>query len=262
MKLLPLLLATTLSFAATPEPMRLTLDAPIEKWDEAIPLGNGLLGGLLWGQGNEIRLSLDRGDLWDLRQHPIYTRPDFNYATVVAHAQSGQTDQLNKEFAHPSDTPTKLPGARLIVTLAPEFQARAFSLDLQRALGAVDFGAAQAECFFGEASPAALLLLPDPAAKFDLIPNPAVKKIGYTIATVTHADRAVTLVQDAAEGFRYVIHVASRPVESGTLLAIAITTNRDASDPIALARQHATQALERGGARLQSGTLQSSRAVV
>ena len=26
-----------------------------------------LLGGLLWGEGQTIRLSLDRGDLWDLR---------------------------------------------------------------------------------------------------------------------------------------------------------------------------------------------------
>ena len=63
-------LAAILPASAAPEPMRLTLAAPIEKWDEAIPLGNGLLGGLLWGKGNELRLSLDRGDLWDLRQHP------------------------------------------------------------------------------------------------------------------------------------------------------------------------------------------------
>ena len=86
MKLLPLFLATTLSFAATPEPMRLTLEAPIEKWDEAIPLGNGLLGGLLWGKGNELRLSLDRGDLWDPRQHPISSqlRSDFPRITNPA----------------------------------------------------------------------------------------------------------------------------------------------------------------------------------
>jgi alpha-L-fucosidase 2 len=246
MKTLALLLATTVSFAPAAEPMRLTLAAPIEKWDEAIPLGNGLVGGLLWGQGNELRLSLDRGDLWDLRQHPIYARPEFNYATVVSHAQSGRTAALNKAFAHPSDFPTKLPGARLVVRLAPEFQACTFALDLQRALGSVDFGAAQAECIFGEASPAALLRLPDPAATFDLVPNPAVTKIGYTIAAVTRTEREVTLVQDAAEGFRYVIHAAARSAESGTLLAIALTTNRESADPVALAREHATAALTRG----------------
>ena len=130
MKILPFLLATSLScFAVATEPMRLTLAAPIEKWDESIPLGKGLIGSLLWGKGNELRLSLDRGDLWDLRQHPIYARPEFNYATVVARAQSGQADQLNREFARSSDFPTKLPGARLVVTLDPKFQARAFTLE-------------------------------------------------------------------------------------------------------------------------------------
>ena len=28
---------------------QLNLQAPIDKWDEAIPLGNGMTGGLLWG---------------------------------------------------------------------------------------------------------------------------------------------------------------------------------------------------------------------
>jgi len=28
----------------------LRLDAPIERWDEAAPIGNGLLGALLWGK--------------------------------------------------------------------------------------------------------------------------------------------------------------------------------------------------------------------
>ena len=241
-----LLLASTLATTAAPEPMRLTLDAPIEKWDEAIPLGNGLLGGLLWGKDNELRLSLDRGDLWDLRQHPIYTRPEFNYATVVARAQSGQAALLNQEYAQASDFPTKLPGARLVVTLDPSLKARTFALDLQRALGSVNFGAVQAECFFGESSPAALLLLPDPSAKFDLLPNSAVKKLGYTIASVTRTDREVTLVQDAAEGFRYVVHAASQVADGRTLVAIAITTQRDSSDPVALARKQAAQALATG----------------
>ena len=54
------LICPTLASAAA-EPFQLTLSAPIDRWDEAVPLGNGLLGGLLWGSGNEIRLSLDPG---------------------------------------------------------------------------------------------------------------------------------------------------------------------------------------------------------
>lgn len=47
----------------------LRLKAPVSTWDEALPLGNGLTGGLLLGEQNTIRLSLDRGDLWDERTH-------------------------------------------------------------------------------------------------------------------------------------------------------------------------------------------------
>jgi alpha-L-fucosidase 2 len=245
-QILLLFLASTALSAAAPVPMRLTLEAPIDRWDEAIPLGNGLLGGLLWGTGNELRLSLDRGDLWDLRPHPIYVHPDFNYATVVAHAKAGETDQLNKQFARPCDFPTKLPGARLVVTLDPTLRARSFELDFLRARGSVDFGTGQAECFFSEAGRVALLQVPDPAPQFDLVPNQAVQKLGYARATVTRGAREVTLVQDAAEGFRYVIHVTARSAAGGTLFAIAIATNREGGRAEALARKQVARALDRG----------------
>ena len=33
-------------------------------WDEAIPLGNGMLGALIWEKDGNLRFSLDRADLW------------------------------------------------------------------------------------------------------------------------------------------------------------------------------------------------------
>ncbi len=226
--------------------MSLTLAAPIERWDEAIPLGNGLLGGLLWGQGNEIRLSMDRGGLWDLRRHPSYTRPGFNYATVVSLVTSGQADKLNKEHAIVSDYPTKLPGARLVVKLEERFQARSFSLDMKRALGLVDVGTDRVECLFPASEKVALLLVPGAAQSIDLVANEAVKKLGYAAARLRRSGGEVWLVQDAAEGFQYVVHAASRRTERGTLVAIAVTTNREAADPQALARERTAQALQRG----------------
>lgn len=44
---LALWVATLTSDSTAVEPYRLQLEAPIETWDEAIPLGNGLTGGLL-----------------------------------------------------------------------------------------------------------------------------------------------------------------------------------------------------------------------
>jgi len=47
-----------------PDNHDLCLTAPIDRWDEAVPLGNGILGALLWGDAGGIRVSLDRGDVW------------------------------------------------------------------------------------------------------------------------------------------------------------------------------------------------------
>ena len=41
-------------------------DIPL-KWHEGLPLGNGLLGCLVWQKDGTLRLALDRADLWDLR---------------------------------------------------------------------------------------------------------------------------------------------------------------------------------------------------
>ena len=62
----------TLAQPVLPQPLNLRLAAPIKTWDEAIPLGNGAMGVLFWGEGNVLRLSLDRGDLWDERLSPAF----------------------------------------------------------------------------------------------------------------------------------------------------------------------------------------------
>lgn len=41
----------------------LSMEGKIKRWDEALPLGNGKFGALIWGDGSTIRISLDRADL-------------------------------------------------------------------------------------------------------------------------------------------------------------------------------------------------------
>jgi hypothetical protein len=54
----------------------LRFKTPVTVRDEALPLGNGTLGALLWGEGRPLRISLDRADLWDLRLVPEFHSPD------------------------------------------------------------------------------------------------------------------------------------------------------------------------------------------
>lgn len=65
-----------------------SLIAPIDRSDDALPLGNGLLGGLLRGAGGQIVLSLDRADLADLRKPPCQQRPQWSWAAYTSTATS------------------------------------------------------------------------------------------------------------------------------------------------------------------------------
>ncbi len=80
----------TISAAAQPKPQHnLKFNTLSKRWDEGIPLGNRWLGALIWQKGNNIRVSLDRVDLWDDRPMPEIDKLKFNW--VVAQVKKGNT---------------------------------------------------------------------------------------------------------------------------------------------------------------------------
>jgi len=84
-----------------------------QKWDEALPIGNGTLGALVWQKDTTLRLSIDRADLWDNRPMKGLDRPEFNYKWVTAQVEKKQYDIVQKYFDDPYElevAPTKLPG--------------------------------------------------------------------------------------------------------------------------------------------------------
>lgn len=98
----------------------LIFDQPITRWDEALPLGNGLTGCLLWGNGEPLRFSLDRGDLWDLRLAPEVLDAGFTYAEMIECVRRGDQEGLLSRFDSIYEKypyPTKLPAGRLELRL-------------------------------------------------------------------------------------------------------------------------------------------------
>ena len=229
---------------------QLNLTAPIDKWDEAIPLGNGLTGGLLWGKENIIDLSLDRGDLWDLRPHPAYTVPGLTYETIRRMALAGKADSLNKRYAIASDYPTKMPGCRLVLTLPAGIKAESFHLDMKRGLGTIALEENDVECFFSAVKPVAIMKIPGSITNLKLVANEAVTKLGNKPARIERDEKGICLIQDAALGLRYVFSVRTKRIKDYTLIAISIVTNRETNDPLELARKQAGKALTTGYKRL------------
>jgi len=223
------------------------LAAPIDTWDEAIPIGNGLLGGLLWGKDDTIRLSLDRGDLWDTRVPEEFKGEDFTWKMMqrlVAEKNNAELiRRLEKPFFVP--WPGKLPGGRLEVQLDPSQRVDSFTLDLARAVGLADLGnGAHLETFFNAVAPVALVRIPGPAPKgWNLIAPAAVKKLDYPAAESGQDGDTKWFVQKALTGFSYAVVASARRDGDGTLLALTITTSNDGADPLDLGRNRVAAAL-------------------
>ncbi|GAB3896501.1 hypothetical protein GCM10028803_14160 [Larkinella knui] len=86
------------------------------RWDEALPLGNGVLGALIWQKNDRLRFSLDRVDLWDLRPMKGIDRPEFSFRWVQEQVKKKEYKIVQDYFDKPYDEepgPTKIPGAAL-----------------------------------------------------------------------------------------------------------------------------------------------------
>lgn len=95
-------------------------DKSIQVWDEAVPLGNGQMGCLIYGDGAPLRFTLDRVDIWDTTPNPATLRDDFKYREMVRLVHGGEQNQqeivrrFDDIYFYP--TPTKLPVGRVELT--------------------------------------------------------------------------------------------------------------------------------------------------
>lgn len=118
-------------------------DRSIENWDEALPLGNGKIGCLIYGKG-PVRFALDRVDLWDTRPNPITQERGFCFSNLVKLAKSGkQADwaeytRLFDEVVMEKAYPTKITAGRLILDFGKEDLQTFSEVDLQTAVATIN----------------------------------------------------------------------------------------------------------------------------
>lgn len=116
-KLVIILCMFVLGVNAQPKPAHdLAFKSLPKQWDEAIPLGNGWLGALVWQKEERLRISLDRADLWDMRPMKGLHRKEFSFQWVVQQVKKRDYQPVQQYFDVPYDTepgPTKIPGAAL-----------------------------------------------------------------------------------------------------------------------------------------------------
>lgn len=244
---------------------RLEVDHAITRWDEGMPIGNGLMGVLVWGEGNVIRLSLDRGDLWDTRLAEMLTRPDWTWATMIALKEAKDHAKHQAMFDVPYDTiayPTKLPAGRVEIVMAGGEKVTGFRMELGTGGASVDNERAVAgQGAMRALSTVQVAMEPRHAVVYGkglpggctlrLVWPEGFKKLGYAEPERGGDDRRQWYVQRTAEG-RVIAVVAalgeSKPPYEGQpmfqTLAAAIVTDADDQEPLKEANARVDGALD------------------
>ncbi len=242
----------------------LHLAAPIERWDEAIPLGNGMMGVLLWGDNNVIKLSLDRGDLWDVRRPAPFDRPEWTWKTLKSLVAQKDRQSLVTLFERPYKDfpyPTKIPAGRIELVFDDSVVAEKFSLRLHEAVGKVRMGKCNLSVFCSATSPVGMIEIRGAEPRLKIRPPafeqeaPAQEEWGstgslgrlrYPAAQHGGSGHLVWTRQDCAGSMQYAIVAATRKTSDGCQIAFTVATSKDGSDPVEIGQRQVTEALEAG----------------
>ncbi len=124
-------------YGQTPNSHDLQYTALPQSWDEGIPLGNGMMGALVWQKDSFLRISLDRADLWDLRPVKEFSLPQFRFSWVREQLEKNRYDSVQKLFDEPYERdpgPSKIPAGALEIPIGQMGAINSVHLFLKEAL--------------------------------------------------------------------------------------------------------------------------------
>jgi alpha-L-fucosidase 2 len=197
-------------------------------WDEAIPLGNGMLGALIWQNGEKLRFSLDRADLWDLRPMENLDKPEWKFKWVFQQWKNNTYKKVQDNFDAPynqNPAPSKIPAAALefdIIKLGPVKEVR---LSLNDALCVVTWETgARLVVFVHATEPVGWyrfegvkqvinteIVTPPYSVKDDSgdespVTGQDLRRLDYAAGSIEMSEKSVTYNQEGWGGFEYQIH--------------------------------------------------------
>lgn len=263
----------TLDVLKNHEPL-LDYDTPAMVWDEALPLGNGTLGALVWGDGAPLRISLDRTDLWDLRPVPEYHSEDYDYTRMRQWEKEGKVKELEALYDNPyhQPAPTKIPAGRIEIKLPEGAIFERAQLSAQVPAATVRFKGGSARVWVHATLPAGFITLegltpasvtlqaPAFGGKDTATEKPGIvagdlSELGYAPPVLSAGEDWQAWVQEGWGGFRFAACLVWAREKEGWQGAWSIATNRDGADPLVEARHNAESALIK-----RSGALETSHA--
>jgi len=232
-----------------------------------MPLGNGLLGALVWGDGKPLRISLDRTDLWDLRPVPEFHTEEYSYAMMRKWVAEGRIKDLHRlyddPYGHPG--PTKIPAGRIELSLGPDVAFQSAALDIAKAVTNVRFtGGCSAEVFVHAIEPFGMIrvTLGRPEG-FKLLAPPFAEKITeeagagkisagdlatlrYEAPDIHTGDGWTGYLQEGWGGFRFAVVLMWQEDGHDWVGTWSVATSNESTDPLKAARRTCEDAQRRG----------------
>jgi alpha-L-fucosidase 2 len=209
-------------------------------WDEAIPLGNATVGALVWQRGDQLRFSLDRADIWDMRPMAGLHREEFSYKWVQEQVAKKNYTPVQQYFDVPYDqepAPSKIPAAALEFDIKNAAKVKSVNLSLAKALCEVEWeDGMKLKTFVHATEPVGWFrfenikagIVPEliaPAYQGKVQEGGAVNslvgddlaRLGYKQGTLSHEKNRIVYQQEGWGGFRYEVTVQWNAVKAGVL---------------------------------------------
>lgn len=216
----------------------LHFDSLANRWDEAIPLGNGMLGALIWQKDGNLRFSLDRADLWDQRPMKGLHRAEFSYPWVVEQVKKKDYSPVQQYFDEPYDrepAPSKIPGGALEFDTRSWGNVKSVHLHLHNAQCEVKWAnGVTLKTFIHATKPVGWFKFEHINAKIipqliapryqgtvnvsgDPVGGDDLSRLGYPQGIIKQEGNSITYQQKGWGGFTYEINVRWKQVDASTI---------------------------------------------
>ncbi len=258
-----LVFAAAGAFSQTPFRHDLQGTKLASRWDEALPLGNGMVGALIWQKDGKLRLSLDRADLWDLR--PTADLDCLDFALIKEKVESnayGIIQQLGDVPYERDPAPTKIPGAALEFDIASLGEVVSSRLLIKNGLAQIAWkNGATFTSFIHPTLPVGWFRINRKEIQINLVPpryrdstntgegnsvqGQGLARLGYQQGALVEEGNEITYTQPGWNGFSYQVSVRWQIVEGALEGVWSITSNYDKSIK-STAIDEAAYAMQRG----------------
>lgn len=229
----------------------------ITSWDEGLPLGDGKLGCLIYGDG-PIRFALDRVDLWDTRPHPNTLEKGFTYQNLVKLSTSGkkedwaERDRLFEEVYAGFPYPSKITAGRIELDFGEKREDVVSHLAISRAIATMCFGDIKIEAFASATNHVIVVKVGGMYALNVHLPEYITSgEMGYPPTKLVREGGFTYYKQNTPTGFSYGIVLLEKQVGDVTELYITIATNATTKDFINEAKNELLRSANIGYATLK-----------